>query len=78
MGTMTNTLVLAYTGGALPLLLLVANMPSIKLLNLDLVATEIAAALTGSLGLICTIPLTAFAAAKLMAAELPEFEGEAR
>jgi uncharacterized membrane protein len=66
MGTMTNTLVLAYAGGALPLLLLIAQMPSVKFLNLDLVATEIVAALSGSLGLVCTIPLTALAAAKLM------------
>jgi uncharacterized membrane protein len=66
MGTMTNTLILAYTGGALPLLLLASQVPSVKLLNLDLVATEIASALSGSLGLVCTIPLTAFAAAKLM------------
>jgi len=33
------------------------------------VATEIASALSGSLGLVCTIPLTAFAAAKLMSAK---------
>lgn len=66
MGTMTNTLILAYTGTALPLLLLASQMPSMKLLNLDLVATEIASALSGSLGLVCTIPLTALAAAKLM------------
>ncbi|MGH9553576.1 MAG: YibE/F family protein, partial [Terriglobales bacterium] len=68
MGTMTNTLILAYTGTALPLLLLASQVASVKLLNLDLVATEIASALSGSLGLVCTIPLTAFAAAKLMAA----------
>lgn len=74
MGTMTNTLVLAYTGSALPLLMLVAHMPSIKLLNLDLVATELTAALTGSLGLICTIPLTALAAAKLMARPVSPFK----
>ncbi len=67
MGTMTNTLILAYTGSALPLLLLAAQVPSIKLLNLDLVATEIASALSGSLGLVCTIPLTALAASRLMA-----------
>jgi uncharacterized membrane protein len=66
MGTMTNTLILAYTGTALPLLLLTSQMPSVKLLNLDLVATEVASALSGSLGLVCTIPITAFAAAKLM------------
>jgi uncharacterized membrane protein len=68
MGTMTNTLILAYAGSALPLLLLMSQIPSSKLLNLDLVATEIASALTGSLGLICTIPLTALAAAHLMSA----------
>lgn len=71
MGTMTNTLILAYTGSALPLLLLASQVPSVKLLNLDLVATEIASALSGSLGLVCTIPLTAFAAAKLMASKKP-------
>lgn len=69
MGTMTNTLILAYAGSALPLLLLATQMPSIKLLNLDLFATEVASALSGSLGLTLTIPLTALAAAKLMSAE---------
>ena len=68
MGTMTNTLILCYAGSALPLLLLMANINSTKLLNLDLVATEVASALTGSLGLVCTIPLTALAAAKFMSA----------
>ena len=66
MGTMTNTLILAYTGGALPLMLLATQMPSIKLLNLDLFATEVASALSGSLGLVFTIPLTAIIAAKVM------------
>jgi uncharacterized membrane protein len=66
MGTMTNTLVLAYAGGALPLLLLTAQIPWVKLVNLDLVATEIASAISGSLGLVCTIPLTALASALLM------------
>ena len=44
-------------------------MPGTKLLNLDLVATEVAAALSGSLGLVCTIPLTALFAAMLMSRE---------
>ena len=69
MGTMTSTLVLAYAGSALPLLLLAQQIPSSKLLNLDLVATEVASALSGSLGLVCTIPLTALAAALLMSKE---------
>ncbi len=71
MGSMTCTLVLAYSGSALPLLLLMSSMPSLKLINLDLVASELAAALTGSLGLVLTIPLTAFAAASLMSGKSP-------
>lgn len=67
MGTMTNTLILAYTGSALPLLLLATQIPTVKLINLDLFATEVASALSGSLGLVFTIPLTAIAAARLMA-----------
>lgn len=67
MGTMTNTLILAYTGSALPLLLLIWHIPSTKLINLDLVATEVASAISGSLGLVLTIPLTAYFAARLMA-----------
>lgn len=67
MGTMTNTLILAYAGSALPLLLLISQIPSTKLINLDLVATEVASAISGSLGLVLTIPLTAFFASRLMA-----------
>lgn len=66
MGTMTNTLILAYTGSALPLLLLVSQIPAGKLVNLDLVATEVVSAISGSLGLVLTIPMTALAAARLM------------
>jgi uncharacterized membrane protein len=69
MGTMTSTLVLAYAGSAMPLLLLAHQVPGTKLLNLDLVATEVGAALSGSLGLVCTIPLTALFAAMLMSQE---------
>jgi uncharacterized membrane protein len=67
MGTMTNTLILAYAGSALPLLLLISQIPSVKLINLDLVATEVASAISGSLGLVLTIPTTAWFAARLFA-----------
>ncbi len=61
MGTMTNTLILAYTGSSIPLLLLfMYHEPSIiKIINLDIIATEIIRSLTGSIGLIVTIPITA-------------------
>ncbi len=60
MGTMINTLILAYVGGALPLLLLLlAEQPSLlQLVNMDLIASEIVRALAGSTGLIISIPLT--------------------
>lgn len=60
MGTMTNTLVLAYTGMALPLLLLISHEQNpAKFLNLELVVSEITAAIAGSIGLIIAIPATA-------------------
>ena len=60
MGTMINTLVLAYTGMGLPLLILISHEknPS-KFLNLELVVSEFAAAIAGSIGLILSIPITA-------------------
>ena len=66
MGAMTNTLILAYAGSALPLMLLATQIAPNKLVNLDLFATEVASALSGSLGLVVTIPITAFTAAKMM------------
>lgn len=78
MGTMSNTLILAYTGSALPLFLLLMayHTPAIKALNLDLVATEVIRALAGTIGIIFTIPLTAVAAAFLWA-RLPARTGKA-
>ncbi|MGD9580538.1 MAG: YibE/F family protein [Vampirovibrionia bacterium] len=60
MGTMTNTLLLAYTGSGIFLILIAYNNVSVlKLLNLDSVVTEITAALAGSIGLVLCIPITA-------------------
>ncbi|MCX7781243.1 MAG: YibE/F family protein [Negativicutes bacterium] len=69
MGTMSNTLILAYTGSSLPLMLLIAaqeNVSMLKILNLNMIVTEIARAMTGSIGLICAIPLTAIITAFLL------------
>ncbi|QEK13323.1 YibE/F family protein [Crassaminicella thermophila] len=68
MGTMTNTLILAYTGSSIPLLLLFMAYETsiVKILNLDIIATEVIRSLAGSIGLVLTIPLTAFVASLLM------------
>ncbi len=62
MGTMSNTLILAYTGSSIPLILLFMayDISFIKIVNMDLVATEIIRSISGSIGLIVTIPITAF------------------
>lgn len=61
MGTMINTLILAYTGTSIPMLLLfMAYETSMtKIVNLDIIATEVVRSLSGSIGLIFTIPITA-------------------
>ncbi|MFP4457128.1 MAG: YibE/F family protein [Clostridia bacterium] len=61
MGTMINTLILAYAGASLPLLMVfdVYDMNITAIINMDLMATEIVRALAGSIGLIICIPLTA-------------------
>ncbi|HAS74245.1 MAG TPA: YibE/F family protein [Clostridiales bacterium UBA8960] len=61
MGTMANTLVLAYIGSSLSIvLLLIAYNPSmLDLMNREMVIIEILQALIGSLGILMTLPLTA-------------------
>ncbi|MEA3272292.1 MAG: YibE/F family protein [Patescibacteria group bacterium] len=67
MGTMTNTLIFAYVGVSLPLLLLFTELGEsyIKFLNFEFIAEEVIRAMTGSIGLIATLPLTAIIAAYL-------------
>ena len=68
MGTMTNTLILAYTGGSLPLLFLYTtyDISAVKIFNLELISTEIIRALVGSIGLVLSVPVTAFIASTLI------------
>lgn len=55
-----NTLVLAYVGAALPLLLLFeqADQPLGRIVTGEAVATEIVRALVGSIGLVASVPIT--------------------
>lgn len=67
MGTMSNTLILAYTGTSIPMLLLfLAYQQSyLKIANMDFIATEFVRALSGSIGLVFAIPITALVSAAL-------------
>lgn len=59
---LVNTLVLAYTGSALPVLLYFYASPSTLLMsvNSEIFATEIIRAIVGSIGLILTVPVVTF------------------
>ena len=60
MGSMSNTLILAYVGTTLHLIVLfiVYRIRFTEIINLDSIATEIIRAMAGSIGLIITIPVT--------------------
>ncbi len=62
MGTMANTLVLAYIGSSLSvvLLLCVYNNSLMYLLNREMIIVEVLQALVGSLGILMAIPFTTF------------------
>jgi uncharacterized membrane protein len=63
MGSMVDTLVLAYTGASLTTILILVGFEKSfgEIINLDTMATEILRAVAGSIGLIFAIPVTVFA-----------------
>ncbi len=63
--SVTNTLVLAYAGASLPLLLLflMVDTTTIDLVNSEFIAEEIVRTLVGTIGLICTVPIATWIAA---------------
>jgi uncharacterized membrane protein len=67
-----NTLVLAYVGASLPILLIFSSgqLDFLEVVNLELVAKEVVATLVGSIGLICAVPITT-ALASLLALREP-------
>lgn len=65
-GTMANTLILVYLGGALPLILLTTNIDLQKFFNLNQIVTEISAAIIGSCTIIICVPITAIVASELI------------
>ena len=69
MGTMANTLILAFAGSSLNMLILVQtyNIPFLQLINTDYIALEVVQSVAGSIGILLTVPLVAFISAQLMA-----------
>lgn len=71
MGTMTNTLILAFTGSSINIILIyyMYALPYIGLINLDLLVVEIIQGLSGSIAVILSIPITAVIASRAFTAK---------
>ena len=67
LGMMSNTLILAYIGGSLTIVLLffAYNHSLLYLLNKEMVVVEILQAVIGSFGILFTIPFTSFICSRL-------------
>lgn len=65
--SMVNTLVLVYTGAALPLMILFIDNPHpfSEIVNYEIIADEIVRTLVGSIGLVLAVPITTILAAIL-------------
>lgn len=61
MGTMANTLILAFVGSSLNALILFRayDYPSLQILNSDMMAIEIVQGIAGSIGIVLTVPMVA-------------------
>lgn len=67
MGTMANTLILAFAGSSFTLLLLIYfyNISFTQLMNTDMVVREVIQGLSGSIGIVLTVPIVAILSAKI-------------
>jgi len=68
-GTMINTLILAYIGGSLFTIMILTiqqnDFPSIRILNFEFVGVEFLRAFCGSIGILIAVPFTSFLASKI-------------
>lgn len=66
-GTMTNTLILAYIGGSLAtvLLLVASNKDPLYLFNMEMIVVEVMQGIIGSTGILFAVPVTVIIAAYL-------------
>ena len=71
MGTMANTLILAFAGASLNMLILfrVFEYPFLQILNSDMMAIEVIQGMAGSIGIVLTVPLVAMLSAAMCTKE---------
>ncbi|MBV4426794.1 YibE/F family protein [Clostridium tyrobutyricum] len=68
MGTMANTLILAFAGASLTMIIIIYsyNVSYNQLINMDMVSLEIIQGLTGSMAIIFTVPLVSFISSEII------------
>ena len=66
-GTMSNTLILAFAGSSITVLIIIVSyrLPYMRLINLDILAVEVIQSVSASIGLVLAVPVTALLAALL-------------
>lgn len=69
MGTMSNTLILAFAGNSLNMMVMIYSygIGFQQLMNTDFIAIEIIRSIAGSIGIICTVPFVAMIASTVFA-----------
>ncbi|NQX59874.1 YibE/F family protein [Paenibacillus qinlingensis] len=72
MGTMANTLILAFTGTSLASLMIiyVSQVSSNQLINMNMITIEAIQGITGCFGVVLTVPIVAFISSRI----IPDFE----
>ena len=71
MGTMANTLILAFAGSSLNMLILVQtyDIPFRQLINTDYICIEIIQSISGAVGILLTVPIVALISAAAMSGQ---------
>lgn len=69
MGTMSNTLILAFAGNSLNMMVMIYSygIGFQQLMNTDFIAIEVIRSIAGSIGIICTVPFVALIASTVFA-----------
>ncbi len=70
MGTMANTLILAFTGASLNSLILIYsyNVPFNQLINMNMMSIEVIQGLSGTIAVILTVPIISFISSQIIPA----------
>lgn len=68
MGTMTNTLILAFAGSSLTLIMMIwgYQMTYMQFMNIPMIAIEAVQAFSGSIGILLTVPFTSVVAVSIL------------